>query len=115
MSDGLNREGFAGIEVTHDPEIAVRLVQLRLCDLCLDGAGGQCHVPGCALWIKSAPDVPIRDYVTFIDPDAEPQPAPELLASVRAHLGWIWRETTDENARQRADQALIALKDAGVG
>jgi hypothetical protein len=60
-----------GIEVTHDPEIPVRLVQLSLCHLCLDGAGGQCHVPGCALWFKSAPDVSIRDWVTVIEPGTE--------------------------------------------
>jgi hypothetical protein len=59
-----------GIEVDHDPEIPVRLVQIYLCDLCLDGAGGQCHVPGCALWFKSAPDISIRDWVTVIEPDA---------------------------------------------
>lgn len=38
----------------------------------------------------------------------------QLLARVRADLGWIWRETADENARQRADQALTALKEAGI-
>ena len=38
----------------------------------------------------------------------------DALASARAHLVWIWRESADENARQRADQALIALKEAGV-
>lgn len=49
-----------GIEVTHDPEIGVRLVQLYLCDLCLDGAGGQCHTPGCSLWLNRAPDIALR-------------------------------------------------------
>ena len=54
----------ASIEVTHEPEIPVRLVQLWLCDLCLDGEGGQCHTPGCALWINRAPDLPLRDGPT---------------------------------------------------
>lgn len=44
-----------------DPEIAVRLVQLWLCDPCLDGAGGECHTPGCSLWMHSAPDIPVRN------------------------------------------------------
>lgn len=42
-------------------EIPVRRVTLWLCDLCLDGAGGQCHTPGCALWINRAPDLPLRN------------------------------------------------------
>jgi hypothetical protein len=56
------------IEVTHDPEIPVRLVQLWLCDPCLDGMGGQCHTPGCALWINRAPDLPLRGnpFVTIL-------------------------------------------------
>lgn len=49
------------VEVTHDPEIPVRMVQLWLCDLCLDGAGGECHTPGCSLWINRAPDLSLRN------------------------------------------------------
>lgn len=37
-------------------------VEIVLCDACLDGVGGECHVPGCALWMSTAPDVPIRDH-----------------------------------------------------
>jgi hypothetical protein len=40
-------------------EVAVRLYAVRLCDLCVTGAGGYCHVPGCALIRKSAPDRPL--------------------------------------------------------
>ena len=36
-------------------------VTMILCDLCLDGAGGECHVPGCALWLNRAPDISLRD------------------------------------------------------
>jgi hypothetical protein len=43
-----------------DDAIAVRTVTLWLCDLCLDGAGGECHVPGCSLWMNRAPDIPLR-------------------------------------------------------
>ncbi|MCU1500567.1 MAG: hypothetical protein JWM47_4520 [Acidimicrobiales bacterium] len=35
-------------------------VNLTLCSRCLDGAGGECHTPGCALWMTTAPDVPLR-------------------------------------------------------
>lgn len=56
--DGHAGEGAAG---ETDPQ--VQLVTLPICSLCLDGAGGECHVPGCALWMKRAPDVSIRDHV----------------------------------------------------
>jgi hypothetical protein len=36
-------------------------VTIVLCGQCLDGIGGECHTPGCAMWMKSAPDVPVRD------------------------------------------------------
>ena len=57
-----------------EPETPVRLVQIWLCDLCLNGAGGECHTPGCALWINRAPDLPLRNspFVTILDaPSAE--------------------------------------------
>lgn len=44
-----------------DGEIAVHGVAFMLCDPCLDGAGGECHVPGCAMWLNRAPDLPLRD------------------------------------------------------
>lgn len=54
-------------------EVPVRLVRLWLCDPCLDGAGGECHTPGCAMWINRAPDIPLRDspMVTIL---ADPAP-----------------------------------------
>lgn len=39
--------------------VAIRRVTLVLCDSCLLGRGGECHTPGCALWMNRAPDVPI--------------------------------------------------------
>lgn len=90
-----------------EPEIPVRLVQLWLCDLCLDGKGGECHSPGCSLWLNRAPDLSLREtpMVTVLDGEqqsmgeqrpsdaaaarnlneainAEPQPAPELTAAM---------------------------------
>jgi len=43
-----------------DAEPRVLTVTLRLCELCLNGAGGECHVPGCALWLNRAPDMAIH-------------------------------------------------------
>ena len=40
-----------------------RISLIYLCDACLDGLGGECHTAGCALWMSTAPDVPIRDSV----------------------------------------------------
>ncbi len=34
-----------------------------LCDLCLDAAGGECHVPGCIMFLNRAPDLPLREKV----------------------------------------------------
>lgn len=47
-------------------EITVRAVTLQLCDPCLDGAGGECHTPGCMLWMNRAPDFPLRTDYGFI-------------------------------------------------
>lgn len=35
-------------------------VTLTLCRSCLNGAGGECHTPGCALWMSAAPDIPVK-------------------------------------------------------
>lgn len=51
-------------------EPTVTVVSIPLCDLCLDGAGGECHVPGCALYMKPAPDVEIRSSVQSFGYDA---------------------------------------------
>lgn len=36
-------------------------VTLVLCSACLSGHGGECHTPGCALWLNRAPDIDICD------------------------------------------------------
>lgn len=76
-------------------------VTLTLCALCLDGAGGECHSPGCALWINRAPDLPLRDhpFVHSIDGQAwngdctarEPTlwPLPKFLSACRDGVGWF--------------------------
>jgi hypothetical protein len=107
------------IEVTQDPEIPVRLVQLHLCDLCLDGAGGQCHVPGCALWIKSAPDISIRDLVTVIEPDTNDTAA--LAAGAQEALRWQWGDriamairSRDQNPANAVNAVLTEMAEAIV-
>lgn len=41
--------------------MSVHKVVMWLCDQCIDGAGGMCHEPGCALIRNRAPDMSIRD------------------------------------------------------
>lgn len=38
-----------------DPEIPLHRIEAWVCDLCLSGAGGECHVPGCSFWCHDAP------------------------------------------------------------
>lgn len=57
-------------------EVAVRWYKIYLCDLCVAGAGGECHSPGCALWMNRAPDMALTPmpYGTLQPlPDENPQ------------------------------------------
>lgn len=40
-------------------EIPLARVTLDVCQACLKGEGGECHTPGCAFWMSTAPDVPL--------------------------------------------------------
>ncbi len=33
-------------------------VSIRVCRLCAKGSGGECHTPGCGLYMNRAPDIP---------------------------------------------------------
>lgn len=59
---------------------AVRTVKIDLCDLCIAGKGGECHTPGCALWINRAPDLRIDTHPSF-----EIVPATEAAAEDALH------------------------------
>jgi len=60
-----------------DGEVNVRWYAVYLCDLCVAGAGGECHAPGCALWIKSAPDIGLWSWQCRpLDESAVPDPKP---------------------------------------
>jgi hypothetical protein len=60
----------------------LRAVHLTLCRACRKGAGGECHTPGCSLWMNRAPDIPVREA-------EDPVPAASLAAM--AALGNAWR------------------------
>ena len=40
-----------------DTQIRLYRVTLPVCNLCLQGIGQQCHVPGCAFWMSHPPDL----------------------------------------------------------
>lgn len=51
-------------------EPLVRLVQILLCDSCLQGIGQECHTPGCALFMHRCPDFPIMpELYDVIEPN----------------------------------------------
>lgn len=59
-----------------DDEVPVKRYVIYLCDLCVGGAGGECHSPGCALWLKRAPDLALEtEYMCVLVDEAEPAPA----------------------------------------
>jgi hypothetical protein len=119
MSDGLNREGFTEPQTLDDEEFApVHVVQLQLCDPCIDGEGDECHTPGCSLWLNRPPDIGLRDNpsVTIAAP-AEPQPAPELQAGEVMYL-YHWRFDLGEEFglyRHAADADARAARHADEG
>jgi hypothetical protein len=67
-------------------EPTLERVTLTLCSLCLDGKGGECHTPGCALWINRAPDLELRSKVEAAPAQQEETGTRELLARA---LRWI--------------------------
>ena len=69
-------------EVPPAPD-GLREVTLMLCDLCLDGKGGECHTPGCSLWLNRAPDRPFRDHPCVLTIDGKPAPAYAAEAASR--------------------------------
>lgn len=79
-----------------DDVVAVRRVTLDICDMCLSGAGGVCHVPGCALIRKSAPDIALDPSCYDVAIDAEPKPKRTLADVVEdPPSGWKHRPGDD--------------------
>lgn len=42
-------------------EPTVSRYEIYLCELCIKGVGGECHTPGCALFLSRAPDLRLDD------------------------------------------------------
>lgn len=102
-------------------ETTASLYAIYLCDLCVHGKGGECHSPGCALWINRAPDLalttpllqPMEEYLAERAAQrsggegrraAVPQPAPTgegtpVLPAVLAHPLVTPRMRADLQAR----------------
>jgi hypothetical protein len=40
-------------------EPTLTTMALTVCSLCAGGTEGECHTPGCAFWMKTAPGVPL--------------------------------------------------------
>lgn len=36
----------------------IKVIEIAICQACLDGEGSECHTPGCALWLHRV-DLPI--------------------------------------------------------
>jgi hypothetical protein len=51
----------------HTP--ALRRVSMIMCEYCISGAGGECHTPGCVLWLNRAPDLAISTQPSFMAAD----------------------------------------------
>ena len=47
-------------------------IELLVCRLCLNGRGGECHVPGCAFWMADAPTGDLLDMLNHVHEEARP-------------------------------------------
>lgn len=80
------------------PEAELRRVMLTLCKLCLAGAGGKCHIPGCALYLNRAPDIALAAAHS------------ELMGPASAEQ----LEQERNEARAERDEALAYLEQSRV-
>lgn len=79
----------------------LRWYRIWLCDRCAQGEGGICWTPGCALWAKSAPDVPLNP---------EPHSNVEEVDEAQPVLMSEWQQTQRELKLLRAAQAAGAAE-----
>jgi hypothetical protein len=47
--------------MTETTEPTLTTMALTVCSLCAGGTEGECHTPGCAFWMKTAPGVPLTN------------------------------------------------------
>lgn len=54
-------------QTVEDPEPRLLRVsgEFTLCSACIDGEGGECHTPGCIMWLNRAPDLSLRDNLVM--------------------------------------------------
>jgi hypothetical protein len=63
----------------------VKFYRIWLCELCVAGKGGECHSPGCALFLNRAPDIPVTEPMCQeADPHAVPLPLSLVERAVEA-------------------------------
>lgn len=95
----------------------LRHVALWLCHQCLSGAGGECHVPGCALWLNRAPDLPLEDKVTDLRQHdqyvREMETENRELRRTLTHLQ-VWEGEGVTLRQHDAEVVARTLEDAGV-
>lgn len=45
-------------------DVAVTPMLLSVCWYCQQGSGGECHTPGCSLYMNRAPDIPLAPLLS---------------------------------------------------
>lgn len=50
--------------MTSEGDDDVQPMILNICRRCRAGEGGECHTPGCNLWLNRAPDIPLESDLT---------------------------------------------------
>ncbi len=81
-------------------EESVSPMILDVCGLCREGAGGECHVPGCAFWMNRAPDIPLSSMLTR---DERIAAADERMENFRPTKRWDMG-----GRREKAEAVLLA-------
>lgn len=71
----------------------VRQYRICLCDRCVAGEGGICWTPGCALWAKAAPDVPLKPEPHYVIELMEVPHAERAEMAQEAHRACYWAHT----------------------
>ena len=93
-------------------EPALHRVTMMLCSLCLDGTGGECHTPGCSLWINRAPDLSLRNCPSVEINSDSTQKTEEAIAAaaIAAVDDWERGLAARENAHSLAVSNIQRLE-----
>lgn len=98
--------------MSKQPGPAMRYVKVRICQMCIDGKGQECHTPGCALFLHSV-DLPIREELIEDVTPAE-EAAPDLLdACIIARGAMISGAPIDDQLHMAWARVIDAL-DAAI-